>query len=128
MAHLQPTPTTTHQSGTPKTFVHKDLGTAPYVFVRQDCVRKSLQPPYAGPYRVIDRHDKYFKLEIKGKPDTVSIDRLKPAHLLAETTPANVPITSPVVPPTLAKPSPTATDHRTTRSGRIVRFPNYFRP
>lgn len=142
MAHLRPTPTTTHQSGSPKTFVHRDLATAPYVFVRKDCVRKSLQPPYTGPYRVIDRHDKYFKLEIKGKPDTVSIDRLKPAHLLAETPAANVPvtlplaetiptkvsITSPVVPPTLAKPSPTATDHRTTRSGRIVRFPNYYRP
>ena len=30
---------------------------------------------------VIDRTDKYFMLEIKGRHDTISVDRLKPAHL-----------------------------------------------
>jgi len=40
----------------------------------------SLQPLYAGPYRVISDGDKCFTVEIGGKAEVVSIDRLK-AHL-----------------------------------------------
>ncbi|GBN05172.1 hypothetical protein AVEN_230509-1 [Araneus ventricosus] len=44
-------------------------------------MRKSLEPPYAGPYKVLSRTEKVFTVETDGKPTTVSIDRLKAAHL-----------------------------------------------
>ena len=52
-----------------------------HVFIRYDGVKSPLQRPYDGPYRVITRNDKFFTLSVKGKLDTVSIDRLKPACL-----------------------------------------------
>ncbi|EFN67616.1 hypothetical protein EAG_00467, partial [Camponotus floridanus] len=42
-----------------------------------------LQPPYNGPYEVISRTAKTFVVRIQGKDVTVSIDRLKPAYILA---------------------------------------------
>ena len=50
-----------------------------------DSVKKQLQPPYQGPYRVIDRKSKFFIIEKNGKQDSVSIDRLKVAHIVSET-------------------------------------------
>ena len=52
-----------------------------HVFVRHDAVRKPLQSQYDGPYLVLERTDEFFKLNINGHKDTVSIDRLKPAYL-----------------------------------------------
>lgn len=57
------------------------LSTATHVFIRHDAVRRPLQPPYDGPYPVVKRTDKHFTVNINGRNDTVSIDRLKPAHL-----------------------------------------------
>ena len=45
---------------------------------------KGMQPSYKGPYRVVERGDKFFKLEIGDEVDTVSIDRLKTAHIMEE--------------------------------------------
>ena len=59
----------------------KALSTVTHVFIRHDAVRKPLQPPYDGPYPVLRRTDKFFTVDIHGRKDTVSIDRLKPAHL-----------------------------------------------
>ena len=50
-----------------------------FVFVSDDTVRKSLVPPYKGPYQVTARYPDFFKLVLRGKLNTVSIDRLKPA-------------------------------------------------
>ncbi|GFY60779.1 uncharacterized protein TNIN_107321 [Trichonephila inaurata madagascariensis] len=61
-----------------KPFKFKDLKDCSHVFVHTDSVRRSLQPPYHGPYKVINRSDKVFTLFIKGKNVNVSIDRLKP--------------------------------------------------
>ena len=58
-----------------------DLQSCTHVFVRTDSVRKPLQPPYTGPYRVLKRHTKFFTVDVKGKPDAISLDRLKPAYL-----------------------------------------------
>ncbi|GFT06139.1 transposon Ty3-G Gag-Pol polyprotein [Nephila pilipes] len=66
-------------------FVHKDLQTCSHVFVRVDRVKKTLEPPYEGPFTVIHRNEKYFTLLVKGKPVNISVDRLKPAHLLVQT-------------------------------------------
>ena len=39
-----------------------------------------LAPLYVGPYEVLERADKYFRLAVGGREETVSLDRLKP-HL-----------------------------------------------
>ena len=69
-------------------YIPQDLTTAELVFLRTDAVRKPLQPPYSGPYRVLQRSPKYFKIEVNGKSALVSIDRLKPAYSLSALSPA----------------------------------------
>ena len=113
-------------------YVNPDLFEQTHVFVRHDAVRSPLQPPYDGPFRVISRTKKHFAIDIRGRQEIVSIDRLKPAHLDAppvkpatmpapttSTTPTSPPSTSPVRPPALDVTSPPVT----TRSGRRVHFP-----
>ncbi|XP_015929654.3 uncharacterized protein [Parasteatoda tepidariorum] len=65
-----------------KVFVHKDLSSCSHVFMRIDRVRKPLESPYQGPYKVMDKSEKYFVISYKGKNVSISIDRLKPAYLL----------------------------------------------
>lgn len=79
MQHLHATPPRpiTHPAGS----VSDGLKNALHVFIRHDAVRKPLQPPYDGPYRVVARSEKYFTVDVKGRHDTISMDRLKPAHL-----------------------------------------------
>ena len=57
-----------------------DLQTCTHVFVRNE-KRRSLEPPYDGPFPVLRRSDKYFSVDIRGTTRVISIDRLKPAHL-----------------------------------------------
>ena len=40
--------------------------------------RKPLQQPYDGPFRVLKQDAKYYTVDINGRHDTVSLDRLKP--------------------------------------------------
>nr|CDS26281.1 gag pol polyprotein [Hymenolepis microstoma]CUU99092.1 gag pol polyprotein [Hymenolepis microstoma] len=49
-----PTPTLLNNK---PTHIHKDLSTCPFVFVQVDTVKKPLQPPYDGPYKVLKRTD-----------------------------------------------------------------------
>ena len=58
-----------------------DLSTCSHVFIRIDSVRNPLQQPYVGPFRVITRREKYFKVARQGRVETISIDRLKAAHV-----------------------------------------------
>ncbi|CAK9804160.1 Retrovirus-related Pol polyprotein from transposon 412 [Anthophora plagiata] len=119
-ATIAPTPGSNHSSS--RTFVFKDLAIAEYVFLRNDTVRGILQPPYDGPYRVLDREARTFSLDIRGKPTTVTVDRLKPAYLLAGSSPPTTLSGEPALPPPILI-SPNA-DTRVTRSGRRVRFPD----
>ncbi|VDP29071.1 unnamed protein product [Schistosoma margrebowiei] len=59
----------------------RELSTCSHVFIRVDSVRKPLQQPYEGPFRMIARHEKTFKVDRHGRVEFVSIDRLKPAHV-----------------------------------------------
>ena len=60
----------------------KGLTKCTHVFVLDCSVKAPLQRPYKGPYQVIERSDKVFKIRLdNGTIDTVSIDRLKPAYL-----------------------------------------------
>ena len=73
--------------------VSKDLSSCTHVFIRHDAVRKPLQQPYDGPYRVLARAGKHFKIDINGRQDTVSLDCLKPAHLAPTNSPDGLELT-----------------------------------
>lgn len=77
MNNLKPIQTQNH--GNRPTFIFQALPSCSLVFVRRDASRSSLQSPYEGPYRVIERFKKYYSVEIRGKSKHISIDRLKPA-------------------------------------------------
>ena len=55
------------------------LGQTGFVYVRQGAHRGPLQRPYAGPFQVLEKHDKYFVINQGGSRDTVTVDRLKTA-------------------------------------------------
>ena len=114
MRHLQATPP--RVSDRPKVYISKDLTSSSHVFVRHDAVRKPLQQPYDGPFKVLLRSDKYFTLDINGRKDTVSVDRLKPAYLeepLNDTTESSSTHSAAVLPAT-----------PTTRYGRHIKPPD----
>ena len=66
--------------GSRNSYVPKNLASTGYVYVRQDCHRGPLQRPYAGPFKIIDTNEKFFILDLNGRPDKVSVDRLKIAY------------------------------------------------
>ena len=141
-----PVPTSRH--GLPQSHIPAGLQTAEYVFIRHDAHRGPLRPPYEGPFRVLETGDKHFVVDMGGKPERLSIDRLKPAHLdvarpieLAQPPrrgrpPALHPPPAPLPPktPTLHAPRPchggtpaTVVSPRppvkNSRSGRLIRPP-----
>lgn len=63
-------------------FVPKELTDCTHVWVRVDRVRHSLEAPYHGPFRVLNRSPRVFTVELpSGATDAVSVARLKPAIL-----------------------------------------------
>lgn len=123
MNKLAPQPTSWHHSSRPF-YIPRDLSTATYVFLREGPVRRPLQPPYAGPYKVTRRGSKTYDILVKNKTLTVTIDRLKPAYALDDNT-ATPAARSPA--PPIQVPADEPDTERKTRSGRTVRFPNYYR-
>ncbi|KAJ8719407.1 hypothetical protein PYW08_011582 [Mythimna loreyi] len=142
--NLQPTPAARHGSNT-KTFVFKELSSSTHVFLRDCTAGGGLKPAYSGPYKVIERGDKVFKLCVNGKQVTVTIDRLKPAFILRDpdnTSPHTTNIHHNTPPSPLNSNTPHHTSNadnrnlpsadgnviRATRSGRRVKFPVFYRP
>lgn len=82
MQRISPKPTQCH--GQPKIFIHPELDKCSHVFLRFDAVRAPLRPPYDGPFPVLEKSDKTFKILKDGKVTVVSIDRVKPAFLLPD--------------------------------------------
>ncbi|KAL4135064.1 hypothetical protein QTP88_006725 [Uroleucon formosanum] len=106
--------------GEKKNFVFKDLETTEYVFIRHDGPKNGIQMPYDGPYRVISRNRKTFVIDIKKKEVRVTIDRLKPAYIIADDdskkdTSRKFQTSTPI---TISK------EDQRTRSGRRVHFPD----
>lgn len=120
MASLAPNEQRHRQNRTP--FIHKDLATCTYVFLRDDAVRKPLTPPYQGPYKVIERQEKCYKIQLPNRTTVVSMDRLKPAYLYEEFSTQNEPTT--IEEPAPADPEPVPTSQQkqayVTRYGRVV--------
>ncbi|KAG8229656.1 hypothetical protein J437_LFUL008588 [Ladona fulva] len=85
--------------------------------------------PYEGPCEVIKPGQKFFRLRLRGRETTVSIDRLKPAHLLDDDLTATGgqhiqsgrPTSQPLSHSETNDPQPPPP--RATRSGRRVHFP-----
>jgi len=112
MAKLRPVPASCHSK--PSEFVFKDLDKCTHVFLRDDTVRKALQPPYSGPHLVVKRTEKTFTLWIRGKETVVSVDRIKPAYILPQDA---LPVPAPV-----KISAPPGKEDYVTRSGRRVKF------
>ena len=76
------------RAATRKIFVPQDLLTCKQVWLRAD-TPKSLQPPYSGPYEVID-HSSDIKtsiLKVDYDKKSISVVRLKRAFILNDITP-----------------------------------------
>ena len=80
-------PSEPSRHGTTRVFVFKDLENCKRVFVRHDASRTILQQPYDGPYLVVNRNSKTFTVDINGKHKVISINRIKPAFVVAEDIP-----------------------------------------
>ena len=75
-----------------------------------------------GPFKVISRTPKHFKVDLGNRTDSISIDRLKCAHLDTELVlPAS---TTPDAPKSTSTPE--EPEARRTRSGRRVHFPDRY--
>ena len=61
------------------------LARSKYVFVRVGLQHPSLQRPYQGPFKVIQTGNKTFKVLMNKGPQTISVDRLKPAKVSPQT-------------------------------------------
>ncbi|XP_037556819.1 uncharacterized protein LOC119433634 [Dermacentor silvarum] len=101
-------------------YVPSELGSCTHVFVRHDAVHRPLQPPYNGPFRVLRRGNKQFTIDVRGRHEVVSLDRLKPAHIEDADTVSHA--TPPVTPPYKALLVQTRQVTR-TRRGRASRAP-----
>ncbi|GFW76646.1 hypothetical protein TNCV_4943631 [Trichonephila clavipes] len=133
MQSLHPKPPKHH--GKRPVFIHPGLLEATHVFLRRDMLRRPLQQPYDGPFKVLQRKDKVFFLDINGKRVSVSIDRCKPAFFLntedlqlpqtKNETPATVEPNATASTPATAESDPTASTptQPSTRSGRKVHLP-----
>ena len=63
-----------------------------FVFVRRDGHVAPPSPLYDGPYKVLERSHKFFRLQIGSGIDTISIDRLKPSNTDNVVIPAQPPL------------------------------------
>lgn len=88
---------------------------------------------------MLERTEKYYVIDVNGTRDTISIDRLKPAHIdqtstilpnhgsLLPNTPhshSTLPLSSTPLTTTRSEIDSTRSDTNVTRSGRRVRFPD----
>jgi transposase InsO family protein len=64
------------------------LGSAELVYIRRGEAAPPLLPQYVGPYKVLSRGVKTFRLLIGDREESVSVDRLKPHLGTAATSPA----------------------------------------
>ncbi|XP_010783119.1 uncharacterized protein, partial [Notothenia coriiceps] len=74
-----PVPTSQHSN--PAFRVSPGLRSTDFVFIRHDAHCGPLRPSYDGPFRVIRHGDKSLVVDIGGRPETVSVDRIKPTHV-----------------------------------------------
>nr|VZI08032.1 unnamed protein product [Spirometra erinaceieuropaei] len=113
MRTLSPVPP---RSSASPSYLKKDLATCSHVYLRCDRVSRPLEPPYNGPFRVISRGMKNFRVQRGTREEVVSVDRLKAA----------VPDTPPDEPCGPLPPSPPLRPSIPT--SRILPLPSYPQP
>jgi hypothetical protein len=113
MSAFQP-PATRPQPQQPASAFLSSLMKAQYVYIKRGPAASSLSPLYTGPYKVVERGQKYFRLDVGGRSEAVSVDRLKP-HL------GDSPL-QPAQPPRIGRP-PAATSLATAGVGGRGRPP-----
>ncbi|XP_050028258.1 uncharacterized protein [Dermacentor andersoni] len=118
MENLRTTPP--RRAAPPAVYVPSELVSCTHVFVRHDAVHRPLQPPYNGPFRVLRRGEKQLTINVRGRHEVVSLDRLKPAHIEEADTVSHAP--SSLTPPSKALLVQTRQLAR-TRRGRVPRAP-----
>ncbi len=79
MSGFQP-PATRPQLQQPASAALSSLMKAQFVYIKRGPAAFSLPPLNADPYKVVERGQKYFRLDVRGRSEAVSVDRLKP-HL-----------------------------------------------
>ncbi|GFW74210.1 hypothetical protein TNCV_2524141 [Trichonephila clavipes] len=105
MQSLHPKPPKHH--GKRPVFIHPGLLEATHVFLRRDMLRRPLQQPYDGPFKVLQRKDKVFSLTSMNEiPATVEPNA-------TASTPATVE----------SDPTASTPTQPSTRSGRKVHLP-----
>ena len=83
MRSIKPVPVGHHHKN--RAFLHKDIGSCTHVFLRVGTGKKSLERPYTGPHKVINRTcDRIFEIDINGSSRRVSVENAKPAHFLRD--------------------------------------------
>ncbi|GFS98293.1 integrase catalytic domain-containing protein [Trichonephila clavipes] len=137
MQSLHPKPPKHH--GKRPVFIHPGLLEATHVFLRRDMLRRPLQQPYDGPFKVLQRKDKVFSLTsmVNGYLYLL-IDANLPSFLNTEDlqlpqtkneTPTTVEPNATASTPATVESDPTASTptQPSTRSGRKVHLPTRYR-
>ena len=91
-----------------------------HVFIKIDSHRPPLHAVYKGPFRIIQRHPKYFVVDLRTHIDNISVDRLKVAHLSLERLNHNIKLQQ----PRLVKSSPSASELSAGNSNIIPTKPS----
>ena len=64
-------------------FQYKETATCTHVFLRRIAIAPPLTAPYERPYKVVARNGRVMKILMKGKVETVSLDRVKTSRVRA---------------------------------------------
>lgn len=116
MRSIQPVQGSNHNTRRPE-FMQKQLQTCKYVFVRVDAVQPPLSPQYRGPFLVIERKPATFIINMNGKREEITIERIKAAFIdestVTQTIPTTVQTSTPAAgqspaPTTVQTPAPAA--------------------
>ena len=86
MAAAKFTETAWHTS-MPRAEIPESLKKATYVFVRHGARRTPLARPYDGPFRVLEKGEKFFRVKVGAKEQVITVDHLKPAFGFADPAP-----------------------------------------
>ena len=116
---------TEHHSAPPPPRLPDDLLRAKFVLVRHDAVQPPLQPLYDGPYLVLERSLRTFKLQIGNKTDVVSTNRLKACHAPSDAAAAEPPRRGR---PPILRPATAATKPSSPRRVRLCLEPVVYDP
>ena len=80
-------PETTWHTTEPRRQVPAALRSAEFVFVRHGARRTPLTRPYDGPFRALEKGEKFFRIQVGTKEQVITVDCLKPAFGFADPVP-----------------------------------------